>query len=302
MAPHHEIFSSACGRSRCVEGRLVAENESVGNMHRKEREARIRKQLQQVTVSPSAYDTAWVSMVPLPGFPHAPLFPQCIEWVLGNQNDDGSWGINIFGSAATKDILLSTLACVAALRKWNLGEEQMRRGLQFIGMNFSIVMDKQIVAPVGFSLIFPSMLSLTIAMGLEFPSIRQADVDEILQLRKEELERLSTEKSSGTKAYIAYVSEGLGNMVDWVDVMKFQKKNGSLFNSPSTTSALLVHKYDDKALQFLSSVVSKFGGAVPTVYPLDIYYQLSMVDSLGKIGISHHFSSEINSIMDMTYR
>jgi ent-kaurene synthase len=69
------------------------------------------------------------------------------------------------------------------------------------------------------------------------------------------------EKSFATKAYIAFVSEGLENLVDWSDVLKFQRKNGSLFNSPSTTAALLVHKYDDKALQFLSSVVSKFGGA-----------------------------------------
>jgi hypothetical protein len=63
---------------------------------RKEREARIRKELQEVTISPSAYDTAWVSMVPMPGSLLAPRFPQCIEWILQNQEDNGSWGIIFF--------------------------------------------------------------------------------------------------------------------------------------------------------------------------------------------------------------
>uniref|UniRef100_A0ACD5WXI3 Uncharacterized protein n=1 Tax=Avena sativa TaxID=4498 RepID=A0ACD5WXI3_AVESA len=273
---------------------------SLGNVHRKKREARIRKHLQQVPISPSAYDTAWVSMVPLPGFPDAPRFPQCIEWILQTQQADGSWGMKQSGSSVSKHTLLSTLACVVALRKWKLGKEHVKKGQHFIGRNFSVVMDEQVTGPVGFSLIFPGMLGLAIDMGLEFPVCR-TDVDELLHFAAEELERLSTETSLGTKAYIAYVSEGLGNLVNWSELMKFQRKNGSLFNSPSTTAALLIRKYDEKALQFLSSVLGKFGSAVPTVYPVNIYSQLSMVDSLEKIGISQHFSSEIKSILDMTY-
>jgi ent-kaurene synthase len=42
--------------------------------------------------------------------------------------------------------------------------------------------------------------------------------------------------------------------------------------------------------------------AVPAVYPMSIYSQLCMVDTLENMGISYHFSSEINSILDMTYR
>ena len=60
---------------------------------------------------------------------------------------------------------------------------------------------------------------------------------------------------------MAYVAEGLGNLLDWNQVMKFQRKNGSLFNSPSTTAAALIHNFDDKALQYLNLFVSKFGGS-----------------------------------------
>lgn len=54
------------------------------------------------------------------------------------------------------------------------------------------------------------------------------------------------------EAYCAYVAEGFVNLLDWNDVMKFQAKNGSLFNSPSATAAALVANYDDKALQYLN--------------------------------------------------
>ncbi|KAF7018002.1 hypothetical protein CFC21_031351 [Triticum aestivum] len=295
------------GTPRCayVEKMLVAETASLLD-HRKDREARIRKQLRKVELPPSPYDTAWVAMVPLRGSPHTPCFPQCVEWILQNQHENGSWDINDFGSSANKNVLLSTLACVLALEKWNLGQEHIRKGLHFIGRHFSLVMDEEIAAPTGFNMIFPGMLSLAIGAGLQFP-VRQTDIDGILHQWEMELKRsvdgktLAGQKSYGREAYMAYVSEGLGNLLDWNEVMKFQRKNGSVFNSPSTTAAALVHNYDDKALDYLNMVVSKFGGAVPTVYPLNMHCKLSMVDSLEKIGISRHFSSEIEGILDMAY-
>ena len=41
---------------------------------------------------------------------------------------------------------------------------------------------------------------------------------------------------------------------------------------------------------------------VPTVYPLDIYTRLCMVDSLERLGIDRHFRKEIKSVLDETYR
>ncbi|PNT61834.1 hypothetical protein BRADI_5g21480v3 [Brachypodium distachyon] len=203
-------------------------------------------------------------------------------------------------SMVNKDLLSSTLACVLALKRWNVGREHISKGLCFIRRNFSIVMDEQTVAPIGFNITFPGMLSLAIGMGLEF-SVRQADVDAILHLQEMELKRVARTNSHGKEAYMAYVAEGLGNLQNWNEVMKFQRKNGSLFNSPSTTAAALIYIYDDKALQYLNLLVNKFGGSVPTMYPANAYCQLSMVDSLEKIGIARHFSREIKSILEITY-
>ncbi|NP_001389352.1 ent-kaurene synthase-like 3 [Oryza sativa Japonica Group] len=246
-----------------------------------------KQQLHKFEMLPSPYDTAWVAMVPLPGSSsQLPCFPQCVEWILQNQQSNGSWDLNQLDSI-TKDALLSTLACVLALR----------RGLLFIGRNFSIAMDEQLAAPIGFNITFPGMLSSVIEMGLEVP-IGQTDVERVLHLQETELKREYEENYRGRNTYMAYVSEGLGNAQDWNEVMNFQRKNGSLFNSLSITAAVLVHNYDAKAHRYLNLLLNKFGTAV---YTKNIHRQLSMLDALENMGISRHFDGEIKSILDMTY-
>uniref|UniRef100_A0ACD5Z948 Uncharacterized protein n=1 Tax=Avena sativa TaxID=4498 RepID=A0ACD5Z948_AVESA len=290
---------SSC-KATFVESRPVAgQNGIVRNME--ELEARIRKQLLNPEVSPSPYDTAWVAMVPLlSGSLQDPRFPQCVEWISRNQHDNGSWGFNNVDSSTSRDILLSTLACVTALNKWHRGPEEIQRGLRFIGSNYSIILDEQSANPIGYNLTFSSLLILAMEMGLEFP-ISQNDINAILRLREMEINRLDADKSSTREAYMAYVTEGYVNLLDSNAIITLQRKDGSLFNSPSATAAALIRKYNEGASQYLNFIVSKFGSAVPAMYPLNIHYKLSIVDKLEKVGISRFFSCEINNILDMTY-
>jgi ent-kaurene synthase len=61
-------------------------------------------------------------------------------------------------------------------------------GVHFIGRNLSVATSEQIVAPIGFNITFPGLLSLAIGMDLELP-VRQKDVDAILQLREVDMKR-----------------------------------------------------------------------------------------------------------------
>ncbi|RWV82759.1 hypothetical protein GW17_00055713, partial [Ensete ventricosum] len=106
----------------------------------------------------------------------------------------------------------------------------------------------------------------------------------------------------GRKAYLAYVAEGLGNILDSREIMKYQRENGSLFNSPSTTAAALMNIYDAKALEYLHSLLSRFGCSVPTSYPVDVHIHLCMIDNIERLGVARHFSHEIKSILDRIYR
>lgn len=67
--------------------------------------------------------------------------------------------------------------------------------------------------------------------------------------------------TSGRKAYMAYVAEGLGDLQDWNEVLTYQRKNGSLFNSPSTSAAVAIHNNNARALKYLDSLGKKFGGS-----------------------------------------
>lgn len=90
---------------------------------------KIKKMFNKVELSISSYDTAWVAMVPSINSSYVPFFPECVNWLLENQLFDGSWGLPGRNPLLLKDALLSTLACVLALKQWGVGEEQATSGI-----------------------------------------------------------------------------------------------------------------------------------------------------------------------------
>lgn len=69
--------------------------------------------------------------------------------------------------------------------------------------------------------------------------------------------------ASGSKAalYMAYIAEGLGNLLDWDQAMAYQRKNGSFFDSPATTAAAAIHNYNGRAIHYLDVLISKSGSS-----------------------------------------
>lgn len=81
-------------------------------------------------VSPSAYDTAWLAMIPDSEQPFSrPMFENCLNWVLNNQREDGSWGELDGHGNNTIESLPATLACIIVLKRWNSGNpHQIQNG------------------------------------------------------------------------------------------------------------------------------------------------------------------------------
>lgn len=105
-------------------------------------------------VCASAYDTAWLAMIEdLCGVnTQQPLFRGCIDWILSNQNVvEGLWGNH--GDENEGETLTSTLACVVALRKWNIGSLHISKGDCFFCYCYA-------VSSFRFSLIIPFVLQV----------------------------------------------------------------------------------------------------------------------------------------------
>lgn len=85
-------------------------------------------QLQSSLVSPSAFDTAWLAMIPDSKNTENPMFKCCVDWVLNNQQEEGFWGddYNLIHT------LSSTLACILALATWNVGFENIELGDHYL--------------------------------------------------------------------------------------------------------------------------------------------------------------------------
>nr|QWD59165.1 diterpene synthase class I [Aconitum carmichaelii] len=278
----------------------LLENSENALLSFKSSKERISKMLNNVELSVSSYDTAWVAMVPSHTSLGSPYFPECLNWLLENQLPDGSWGLPDSNPFLVKDTLLSTLASILALKRWNIGEEHVNKGLHYITSNFASTANEKHHNPIGFDIIFPGMIEYAQEMGINF-HLSPTTLNYILQKRDSEINRGSTSNSEGSKLYLAYVAEGLGKSQDWKSIMKYQRKNGSLFNSPSNTAAVSAHLQDINCLNYLHSVLDVFGNSVPTACPLEIYTQLCLIDDLESLGISRHFKKEIDSVLDRTY-
>ncbi|KAJ4873306.1 hypothetical protein Rs2_45024 [Raphanus sativus] len=88
-----------------------------------EGEIDIERNISDGEITISAYDTAWVALIDAGD--KTPAFPSAVKWIADNQLPDGSWGdAHLFNY---HDRLINTLACIVALRSWNLCPHQCNK-------------------------------------------------------------------------------------------------------------------------------------------------------------------------------
>ncbi|CAN0856418.1 Ent-kaurene synthase 2, chloroplastic [Linum grandiflorum] len=247
-------------------------------------------------------------MVPSTTSPKSPHFPGCINWILENQQKDGAWGVpNLKPEHTTlllKDNLSSTLACVLALKRWGIGHQHINNALGFIERNSTSLTDSTQQTPIGFDIVFPSMVeAATQDFNLNLP-LNASEIDRMLQSRDSLLQGSASARSHGHNAYLAYISEGMRNFSDWETAMSFQRNNGSLFNSPSATAAAFLSLQDSNSLNYLQTILDVQGNtvtAVPSIYPHGILARLNLIDAIENLGIDCHFRDEIKEALDEIY-
>ncbi|KAI3829311.1 hypothetical protein L1987_03431 [Smallanthus sonchifolius] len=259
-------------------------------------------------VSPSAYDTAWLAMIPHPVEHDTPLFKGCLEWLVDNQTEEGYWGESVNGDLPAIDALPATLACMAVLQKWGLGAKNIEKGLKFIHANMVEMLDDQRHhLPRWFCIVFPATIELAESSGLElkFCDHTKSLTADIYNQRQQILCKEEIVDKRLHLPLLAYLEtfQSAKYHVDEETITKHLSEDGSLFQSPSATAQAYMSTRNQKCLEYLMSLVENCPNGVPQKYPMDEQLvQLIMVDQVQRLGLSDHFSNEIDYILRKVYR
>ncbi|KAF3451524.1 hypothetical protein FNV43_RR07619 [Rhamnella rubrinervis] len=259
-------------------------------------------------VSPSAYDTAWLAMVPDHSHHNTkPMFTNCLYWVLSNQKQQGFWGECDGHGMPTIECLVATLACIVALKKWNVGSPLIHKGLDYIHSNNAKKFLNEINkdrCPRWLAIVFPTMVELAQTVGLNV-ELEEAIMSNILYQRQRILD---TEQLVGKYHYPPLLSflEALPSshyIVDEQHITKHLSGDGSLFQSPSATAFAFMATGNTDCLTYLQSLAQTFAnGAVPTTYPMDEdLIKLSVLNHVQRLGLAEHFMLETEQVLEQVY-
>nr|A0A1X9IRQ7.2 RecName: Full=Copalyl diphosphate synthase 1, chloroplastic; Short=IrCPS1; AltName: Full=Terpene synthase 3; Short=IrTPS3; Flags: Precursor [Isodon rubescens] len=242
-------------------------------------------------ISVSPYDTAWVALIKDLNGRDAPEFPSSLEWIVRNQLDDGSWGDDKF--FCVYDRLVNTIACVVALRSWNVHDDKLKRGVTYIKENVEKLRDGNVEhMTCGFEVVFTALLQRAKCLGIEDLPYDSPLIQEIYHSRQQKLNRIPMEMMHKVPTSLLFSLEGLENL-EWERLLKLQSADGSFLTSPSSTAFAFMQTKDEKCYQFIKNTVETFNGGAPHTYPVDVFGRLWAVDRLQRLGISRFFESEI---------
>ncbi|KAK4792755.1 hypothetical protein SAY86_023190 [Trapa natans] len=194
-----------------------------------------------VTEIISAYHTAWVGLVEaeesIMGSTDSgvsniskPQFSECLRRIADDQLPDGSWGDpEIF---LGYDRIINTLACIVALRKWDLYPNKCQMGISFLKENFHRLEDDDEENMLsGFEVVFPMILEMAQKMEIyvqeDSPVLQDIYAKRNLKLTRIPYEILHKESTS------LFSLEGIGGL-DWDKFLRLQSRDGSFLSSPSS--------------------------------------------------------------------
>ncbi|KAM7503078.1 hypothetical protein LguiB_001982 [Lonicera macranthoides] len=232
----------------------------------------------------SGYDTAMVALVEDINGSGSPQFPSCLEWIANNQMEDGSWGAPYL--FAYSDRLINTLACIVALKKWNLHPHKIQKGIIFFKENFNnLANENEEHMLIGFEIAFPSLIQKARKYGIEVPDDSHPILKDINAKRDYKLSN----------------AEGLEDL-DMDKLLKLQCPDGSMFYSPASTAHVLTHTKDPNCLKYLNHVIDRSNGGVPCTYPVDMFARNWAIDQLRRLGISRYFVPQIDHLVSYVSR
>ena len=198
-------------------------------------------------------------------------WPELVSWLIEHQWLDGSWGSSIH---YYHDRVLCTLAAIIALKEHGTDQETteaIERGERYIWHNLHRLRHDPFEL-VGFELILPTLLVEALGLGLDVPKHTCG----YGRIRQEKLRLIPPELLYSPRVTTVHSLEFLGKDSDVKQMEQSLAINGSLGNSPATTSYYLLRGGNsDQALAYLDGMLTH-NQHVVSFYPLRTF-ELSWV-------------------------
>lgn len=230
-------------------------------------------------MGPSAYDTAWLARVRVPGTQQA-RWPELLDRLLASQHSDGSWGSDI---RYYHDRVICTLAAIIALQQNGDSrsiEYAIKRAERFLWHNLHLLPYDPFEL-VGFELIFPTLLGEAEQLGLDVPTHTCG----YSRIQTAKLKLIPPDLLYSPHVSTVVSLEFLGRTADVGKLGKALTVNGSLGNSPAATAFYLsLAGHDARAVGYLNTVRNHMPHITP-FYPFRTFELTWVLNSLTNAGV-----------------
>jgi halimadienyl-diphosphate synthase len=230
---------------------------------------RLLGSLDQGSMSPLAYDTAWVSRLPSPGDPNQPMYPRAYDWLLRHQWPDGSWGGEL---PYAHDRLISTLSALLTLTASTYREEAsrtaVRRAVVYLNRT-DLDVEADPAETVGFELVLPELMRQAQLLDLRLPYANWQFVERI---QAEKLRRIPPIAVYGGPTTLTTSLEYLGDRAIPSLLNRCQSTNGSWGTSPGATAYGYLQRPNTEAAHYLDRVTNMdTDGGIVFLWPFEVF-------------------------------
>lgn len=233
-------------------------------------------------ISPEAYSTAWVALVPDVHDPNKPAWPQALNYLQSHQLADGGWGEPQVYYAHER--LISTLAALYALCTWKdpSNEVRIQRGITAV-YQYVDDLPHDPNEPIGFELLLPALLARLEPFQLDLPKSLWSD--EVKQVTAKKMMLIGDLAIDYERPRTWWFSM---EMLPDGRLAQINKQildaHGSIATSTAATAAYLralrLNGRDSaEATTFLNHVLHTSGGGVGFCWPIEIFELIWVLDA-----------------------
>ena len=227
------------------------------------------------------YSTAWVAMVPDIHDKTKPAWPTALDFIRSSQLQDGGWGDPLLYYAHGR--VISTIAALIALRQWQVpaDEDAVQSGLNAL-THYANDLENEAHEPIGFELLFPSLLNM-LEEGIDrFPSRVLKKISLLNQEKLRLISQLVPDINNPQAWWFSMEALPTHDLAQISDV--FFDEIGSISTSPAATAAALrarrLSGWNEPAAEtYLDNLLALGDGAVPFAWPAEIFADLWILDT-----------------------